>query len=147
MCEKHTTSKRLEWNNLSCGKTAPFTEAPSLISPMIVLEPKLYFTAKQDINFWASSFPFNAFASTSSRINRCVGIKSSLKKTNDISKSLTYSGSSTGNVEPLGCSRMSHLLRHSIIIMDWVCFFVFRDSINSVYMLAWLYMLIDWALL
>ena len=27
---------------------------------------------------------------------------------------------SAGNVDPLGCSRMSHLLRHSII--DWLCF-------------------------
>ena len=160
---------------------------------MIVLGPKLYFKARQDINLWVSSTPFNAFASTSSCIRRCVGLKSSCTKRITIARaspvlavpskitlayftvssslrSLYFSFSNTagmiylrlvllvnlwpyfsnrgrrtstfdrgippvrthstisnrnkrmsaGNVDPLGCSRMSRLLRHSII--DWLCF-------------------------
>ena len=47
---------------------------------MIVLGPKLCFTARQDINLWASSSAFNAFARTSSRIRCRVGMKSSWTK-------------------------------------------------------------------
>ena len=174
---------------------------------MIVLGPKLYFTTRQDINLWASSTPFNAFASTSSCIRRYVGLKSSCTKRISIARAsliqavpskitlasftvssslqrLSFSFSNTagmislrlvlwvnlwpyfsnrgrrtstldrgiptvrthstisnrnkrmsaGNVDPLGCSCMSRLLRHSLI--DWLCFLSIGDAGNSVCMLA-----------